>query len=100
MLQSIGSQRVELDLATEQQQPRFEKLANIVDNIEIMSREGVCGNECFQKRGCGKDLIVVFQRIDCCVRAELCRATPQGRARANGIHGGRFWLNIGKTWCQ
>ena len=41
MLQSIGLQRVELDLATEQQQPHFEKLANIVDNIEIMSRQGV-----------------------------------------------------------
>ena len=63
MLQSIGSQRVKLDLATEQQQPLFEKLANIVDTIEIMSREGVCGNECFQKRGCGEDLIAVSKGL-------------------------------------
>ena len=74
---------------------------SIVDNVEIMSwKEGVWGNECLQKRGCGEDPIAYFRRTDCCERTELCCAAPRGGARANGIHRGRFWLHVGKTRCQ
>lgn len=74
---------------------------SIVGNIEIISWDGVRRKECLEDRGCGEN-VIAFCRTDSCgeERTELCCAAPQDIARAKGIHGGRFWLHVGKTLCQ
>lgn len=81
--------------------PCFEEVMSTVDNIEIISWDGVHGKEWLEDRGCGENMIA-FCRTDSCFEkgTELCCAAPQDIARAQGIHRGRFWLYIGKTLCQ
>lgn len=84
-----------------------EDIGRIVGNKEITPWEVECvGMNAWKREGVESTYIIPSPTPPpewwptCAERLDLCRASPQDSTGASGIHGGRLWLNVGKTPCQ